>query len=135
MEYKDSNGSPIKWRPKNKPRATASKNHTKALEIVSELIPGVQVFQECKIPTKTTLFIDIYIPAYLLAIEVDGGQHDAYNPFFHKDQMAFFRSRKNDIEKEKWCETNDITLIRLKENNERQWREQITSFFARNEDV
>lgn len=129
LAYKDLNENPIKWKPKNCPRENASNNHVEAISLIREMFPAVTVFEECLIPLGIKdkhLYIDIFIPDLFLAIEVDGNQHDKYNPFFHKDKRAFAKQKFNDSLKESWCELNNITLIRLKEKeNIDEWRRNI----------
>ena|SRR5579864_6751594 len=53
-----------------------------------------------------------------LIIEVDGNQHNDFNPHFHRNSRAVYvESLKRDLDKEKWCEQNDIRLLRLNEED------------------
>ena len=126
-DYFGLNAEPIKWTPKSKPRSNASKNHKKALEIVRQLLPMVHIYEECKLPLgiKKNIYIDIFIPSFSLAIEIDGRQHSEFNKHFHRDKLSFYRAQKNDRLKEEWCEVNNINIIRLKEQDARNWRKQI----------
>jgi very-short-patch-repair endonuclease len=63
------------------------------------------------------LRLDFFIPALNIAFEFDGKQHDEYVAHFHKDRYGFARSKRNDAMKKQWCETNGITLIRIKEKD------------------
>lgn len=125
MKYKDLDGNEVSWRPKSKPRENSSQNHQKALADLKDLLPNTYIYQECNIPVGKNLYLDIFIPGLGVAIEVDGRQHDEYNGFFHKDQMAYLKAKYNDHIKEEWCAINNILLIRLKEKNKNEWREEI----------
>jgi len=53
-----------------------------------------------------------------LAVEIDGEQHGKFNLFFHnKSRANYLSSIKRDLEKEKWCERNNIQLLRLNEED------------------
>lgn len=128
MKYKDLEGNITKWHPTNSPRENASKNHLTALALVKESMPGALIFEECLLPLglkNKNIYLDILVPDFLLAIEVDGSQHEKFNPFFHKDRSVFLRQVQNDLLKEEWCNINNIKLIRLKDNNVGKWRESI----------
>lgn len=63
--------------------------------------------------TKTRL--DFFNKTKMIAIEVDGPQHDQYNPFFHKNRRAnYVKQKERDDKKEKWCKVNGIKLFRVK---------------------
>lgn len=127
MTYKDLEGEDSKWWPKSKPRKNASKNHKLALEILKEIYPNVTAYEECLLPIQSLkLYLDILVPDLMIAIEVDGMQHDKYNPHFHSSAMAFMKQVKHDRLKEEWCDANNIELIRLKENNKNGWRDQLS---------
>lgn len=53
-----------------------------------------------------------------LAIEIDGPQHGEFNKHFHNNSRAnYLSSIKRDLEKENWCERNQIKLLRLNEED------------------
>jgi hypothetical protein len=129
-QYVDLEGVPMKWKAKSKPRENASKLHKRALSLIKEAIPNVYICQEClvKLPNKKKFYIDIFLPAYDIAIEVDGKQHDTFNSYFHTDKMAFAKQKMNDVIKENWCETNSIILVRFKEGqDDSQWKAKLLS--------
>jgi hypothetical protein len=131
MKYKNLEGEEVKWRPKNSPRENASKIHQEAIKIVKELIPGALVYEECCLPLgiKKTLYLDILIPDFNLAIEVDGKQHDEYISYFHKEKQSFANQKKNDVLKESWCEANNIILLRFKEKDGSEfWRDSLVHY-------
>lgn len=132
--YKDLDGKKIKWKAKSKTRKNASKPHKKAVDLIKDIAPNIYLCEECLIkPGKNypNLYLDIYIPTYNLAIEIDGGQHDSFNLFFHKTIANFHKQKRNDLAKEEWCNINNITFIRLKEKDSiDEWREQIISCYS-----
>lgn len=53
-----------------------------------------------------------------LAVEIDGAQHDKFNPFFHNNSKnTFVQAMKRDIDKDEWCEDNQIKILRLNEED------------------
>ena len=61
---------------------------------------------------KRSLFFDFYIPLLNLCIELDGGQHDFAVDFFGGEE-ALLEIKKRDAIKTKYCEDNNINLIRI----------------------
>lgn len=57
------------------------------------------------------LKIDFFLPEYDIAIECDGEQHSKPSRLFGKEE--FEKQRERDAVKEKFCEENGITLIRI----------------------
>ena len=58
--------------------------------------------------------VDFYCKDLMLAIEVDGEQHNSYNRHFHgKSKLNFIESIKRDSQKELFCERNKIKLVRI----------------------
>lgn len=71
------------------------------------------VFEEFPV-FGTRLKIDFYNATRRLAIEVNGPQHDEFNPFFHNNSRTLFvRGIDRDCEKARWLEANDIQLIEI----------------------
>lgn len=81
-----------------------------------------KTFEDCRSDKNSLLRFDFYVPEYNCCIEIDGRQHkEPVDRFGGKE--AFDRLRKNDIIKNKYCEKNNISLIRVDYNkriNERQ---------------
>lgn len=127
---KNLNGKEFKWTPKHKPKASPSSLHLKTRDIIKEIWPTVLVCEEAPFkPDRKTLYFDFYIPIFKLAIEVDGGQHDAYSHFFHGSRANFAKQLKNDRHKEEFCEINNIFFVRLKTPyNKDRWMEQIINY-------
>lgn len=62
--------------------------------------------------TKMTLdFVNLTMK---IAVEVQGEQHQEYNPFFHNgNKMNFYDQIERDLQKKQWCELNKIKLIEI----------------------
>ena len=59
-----------------------------------------------------TYLVDIYIPRYLTAFEIQGSQHLEYNSFMHSGHKGnFIKQQKRDVEKVEACEAAGIKLI------------------------
>jgi len=64
----------------------------------------------------TLMHVDIVNASLKLAVEVQGNQHETYNPFFHGNRAGYFKSIKRDGLKLKWLELNDFKVIYIYEN-------------------
>jgi len=74
------------------------------------------VFEEFPV-LGSRMTIDFYNANKNIAIEVDGMQHYKYNKFFHSNSKhKFLEQLKRDEQKELFCESNSIKLIRIMEN-------------------
>lgn len=84
------------------------------------------VFEELKV-VGTRMTIDFYNASQKIALEVDGNQHYKYNKFFHSgSRQKFLEQLCRDDEKEKFCEKNNIKLVRISESdtlNEKLFKE------------
>jgi hypothetical protein len=83
------------------------------------------VYEELNV-AGTKLKIDFWNKSKMIAIECDGLQHKEFNPFFHAGSRANLSKQiMRDDKKERFCELNGITLIRILEtdvkNLTRQW--------------
>lgn len=71
------------------------------------------VFEELPV-IGTKMTIDFYNASRQIALEVDGSQHYSYNKHFHKgSKLNYLKQLKRDDDKEKFCEKNDIKMIRV----------------------
>lgn len=61
------------------------------------------------------LRVDFYLEDRNLVIEFDGEQHYNYKPDYHKTFCGFIKTRNRDIIKNKYCEDNNIKLLRLRD--------------------
>jgi len=67
----------------------------------------------------TKMTIDLFNATKRIAVEMDGAQHYEYSKYWHKGSRINYLSQiKRDILKEKWCEMNNIQLIRIFETDE-----------------
>lgn len=64
----------------------------------------------------TLLKVDIINFTKKIAVEVQGNQHDNYNPFFHGSRAGYFTSIKNDSIKRRWLELNGFQLVEIYED-------------------
>jgi hypothetical protein len=63
------------------------------------------------------LKVDILNATLKIAIEVNGNQHSAFNPFFHNnDPNRYLKGYKNDAKKSEWLAKNDFKLIEINED-------------------
>ena len=66
----------------------------------------------------TMLKVDILNATKKIAIEIQGGQHESFNKFFHNDsRLNYLNSIKRDVKKEKWLIMNDFKFIELYETD------------------
>lgn len=121
---KSLDGRESKWKLSCAAATQKSGPHLKVLEFLKELYPTTQILEEVQIQVKKNkdLYLDFYLPLYKIAIEIDGEHHRKLVPFFNKNQVGFVKQQSNDILKEKWCELNQITFIRLRDDeDEKEW--------------
>lgn len=116
MKFIDTKGREwkIDIRPSRWPRKTIGEGRGKFQsevgEILAERFPADIILEE--FPCKGEgLVLDFFLPRRKIAVEVQGTQHNSFNPFFHADKAAFLASKMRDKRKAKWCEVNDITLL------------------------
>ena len=84
---------------------------------IKELFPFDTVLSEYPIKTHgKTLFVDRILPGRMIAIEVDGQQHDNFSAFFHKNADGWKSHQQRDSLKDQWLADNGYTLIRIKYN-------------------
>jgi hypothetical protein len=75
------------------------------------------VFEELRI-VGTRLSLDIYNANKKIAVEVQGRQHQTYNPYFHgNDRRNWLSQLKRDDLKLNFCLTNGITLVEIYETD------------------
>lgn len=82
------------------------------------------VFEEFPV-YGTRMTVDILNATRMVGIEIDGKQHGKFNKFFHNDNRANFLSQiKRDVNKETWCEINNIKLVRITEDEANSFKDQ-----------
>lgn len=102
-----------------------SKEHKRARKLLSSVFPGTRITEEIRIEIESGkfLYLDFYIPALNMAIEVHGGQHYSYNSFHFKNRMDWLRAVANDKKKIEWCKLNSINIVELPHNEtDEQWK-------------
>ena len=63
------------------------------------------------------LKVDILNASMKIAVEVNGNQHETFNPFFHKGNPAnYLLGFKNDEKKRKWLERNGFAIVEISES-------------------
>lgn len=78
--------------------------------------PGMVVYEEFRV-AGTRMHLDFYNGTKRIAVECDGRQHTQYNAHYHKRSFSVYQMQlERDDSKEKWCEMNGITLIRIHED-------------------
>lgn len=76
------------------------------------------VFEEFPV-VGTKMSLDFYNANKKIAIEVQGGQHTRYVPYFHGGHKTNYLSQlQRDNDKFRFCEINDILLIEIYEKDE-----------------
>lgn len=66
----------------------------------------------------TKLRLDFFNCTKRLAIECQGAQHESFNKFFHSNsRINFVRQLDRDEIKNRWCEINNIELIKIYERD------------------
>lgn len=101
-----------------------SSNHREAREILKELFPMENIYEEVEVP-GSRLRLDFFLPSSKLAIEVHGEQHYTFNPFFQKNKINFMNSGVRDSKKKKFCSLNGFVFIELDHKEKEQWKQQI----------
>ena len=76
------------------------------------------VFEEFPV-AGTRMTLDFYNATHKIAVEVQGGQHLKYTPYFHgKAKSNFLGQIRRDNEKQKFCELNSIPLVEVYPDDE-----------------
>lgn len=113
MIFKKLNGKTIPInliKAKSTKRNQFSKYQAYVFDVLSQIFDGLTIYYEFYIDG---VYIDFLIPSIKLAIEVDGVQHENFNKFFHKNGAHFLNSIRRDEKKEAICKINNITLVRI----------------------
>ena len=98
----------IKWDKKSR-----SKFQFRVKQLLKPIWFADVVFEEFPV-FGTLLKIDFYNGTKRIAVEVNGPQHEEFNPFFHDNSpQKFIKGIKRDLHKHAWCEQNKIQLIEI----------------------
>lgn len=71
------------------------------------------LLEECNRTLLKTLELDIYLPQFKIAIEVNGGMHYRFIRYFHRTITNFQRQRSRDTKKKIMCQDLGIQLIEV----------------------
>lgn len=75
------------------------------------------VLFQFRIPGSLMKF-DFFCLNKRLIVEIDGIQHGEFNKHFHQNSRNnYLNSIKRDLIKEEWCKINNISLLRLNEDD------------------
>jgi len=116
-------GKEVKIKLKKKKKG-GSLLHKIAYQILRELYPFDQIFQEVFLP-KVKLYIDILLETRKLIIEINGPQHYEFIEHFHQNKLNFVKAQARDRKKKQISEDNGFKVISLKYNEQDQWKQQI----------
>ena len=101
-----------------------------AVSVVKQVYPSDPLCAEVYLEgAANKLYLDLYLPARRLAIEVQGAQHFQYTRHMHGTKLNFGRSKGRDREKRELLELNDITLIYFNYDEKDQWQKILKSAF------
>ena len=100
------------WRDKIK--RTVSYGNDKMISLLRNIFPYYTLKPEYHIGEK--LRLDAFIKELNIGFEYDGIQHFRYTPQWHRTKAEFERSKERDIRKNELCSLQNITLIRIKYN-------------------
>lgn len=97
--------------------ASKSKFQKSVKDFLEEYWCSHVVFEEFPI-AGTRMTFDFYNANEKIAIEVQGGQHTRYVPFFHgKYKNNYLMQLKRDHQKHDFCELNNIKLVEIYEKD------------------
>jgi hypothetical protein len=119
MKFYDLSGreyaKEINYRKHTRMGARASRLSDALFEKISQVLPGYGILEE--FPTvglSPVLSLDFLIMSGIrIAFEADGRQHSEFIPHFHGTRANFAKQKINDLNKDKWCDANNIKLIRV----------------------
>jgi hypothetical protein len=90
----------------------------KVEEFLVDLFPTLPIRKEHFVVYKgQKLFVDFFIPSYLLAIEVHGEQHDRFVEHFHGGDRGWREHRSRDRLKAEWADVNNISYLVIRKRN------------------
>ena len=92
-----------------------SRGQSAIVDILRKILPNEKIDFEHHIGER--LRLDIYVPAYELAIEYHGRQHFEWVPFFHEDPADFQLAVARDQRKADLCKKLGITLVVFRYND------------------
>lgn len=106
--YKNTNKYRVDWGKKSR-----SKIQKQIKEYCEKIWANEIVFEEFPV-YGSRMTLDLFNATKKIAIEIQGAQHTAFNPFFHNnDRGKYLHQLKKDEKKLKFCEINGIVLIEI----------------------
>lgn len=109
--YKNVSKFLIKWDGKSR-----SGIQFKTKQFLKKYWLGQIVYEEFPV-FGSLLKVDIFNATKKLAVEVNGKQHSAFNPFFHDNSRTkYLNGIKRDYAKAQWLDKNGFTLIEIEED-------------------
>lgn len=106
-----------------------SKRHASIYDAIKAVSSSIKIVEEYSIDGK--LFIDMYLPDFSLAIEIDGVQHEQENAFFHRTETAFGEQQVRDLRKEIRCKEKGIFLYRVHSYDKRTDAQVVEDIFQK----
>ena len=99
-----------------------SSPHLLVRDLLRRLFPYETRLEEVRLPGSGGLTADFYLPSKKLMVEAHGRQHFEFVPYFHTDQLGFLKAHQRDLQKQNWCERNDIAYCALPDDeSSSQW--------------
>jgi hypothetical protein len=93
-----------------------SKIQRKIKDFLFQYWKGHMVYEELPV-AGTRMRLDFLNMTNNIAIEVDGDQHtNPLNYFNEGSKIKWLGQVKRDLEKDRWCELNEFTLVRINES-------------------
>lgn len=109
-----------------RPKENRSKGEQWLYEQLMELFPHYDILEEFTcIGSRQRIDFLILGPGVRYGFEFDGIQHDRYVPHFHKSRKGHADAIIRDGQKNTWCETNGIVLIRINKQDDELLRKLI----------
>lgn len=107
-------------------REGKSSHHKEARELLKNLFPFYNAYEEVTLPGKDIMYADFFIPQLSLVVEVHGEQHYSYIPYFHESKADFAKSKKKDKDKIEFCRLNNFCIAVLPYNEKESWSKTIS---------
>jgi len=107
-------------------RRKKSTPHKKALSLLLKMFSDHPIYEEVALPGSKTpnnglLSADLFLPQLPLFVEIHGSQHYEFNPFFHRSQSVFKKSKLRDRNKIAWAKLNSLPIVILPYDRESEW--------------
>jgi len=95
-----------------------SKLSDRVLVDLKAALPYYKIWEEYYVLFRgNKLFVDFYLPELLVAIEVQGIQHDKFVRHFHGDASGYKASKYRDSLKKDWAYEHRVRLVEIRESD------------------